>query len=68
MKLFNVRIRAKNVMITITFVATNLFGQLSKVFLTATTLSGLGTFDYNDLRSKVNNRQLVGILTTNRIL
>ena len=68
MKLFNVRIRAKNVMITITFVATNLFGQLSKVCLTATILSGLGMFDYNDLRSKVNNQQLVGILTTYGVL
>ena len=55
-------------MITITFVATNLFGQLSKVCLTATILSGLGMFDYNDLRSKVNNQQLVGILTTYRVL
>ena len=68
MKLFNVRIRAKNVMITITFVATNLFGQLSKVGLTATILFGLSMFDYNDLRSKVNNWQLVGMLTADRVL
>ena len=47
MKLFNVRIRAKNVMIT--FLATDFSGQLSYNALTAEIPSKLEMFAYNDL-------------------
>ena len=66
MKLFNVRIRAKNVMIT--FLATDFSGQLSYNALTAEIPSKLEMFAYNDFTSIVTNRQLAGIFFAVSIL
>ena len=48
-KLFNVRVRAKNIVIT--FVATVLFGWLSRDFFTAYIPSAFGMLMYNDCTS-----------------